>query len=180
MLIILISQMIVDLQKAEKLRGQNFALFASGFPASTAPLHCTLSTSALALYPLVHRTTLYPLVHWHCIHKCIAMYCIVSTIALTLYPFVLQALLKCTSLLNSKPPLPISKEENWTVSVHIAAIIFCTILSLWIISDIGELCSWDWSIWSSSCGNQQSVYEGKGGEELLIKEIQRKSSSSSS
>ena len=112
MLVILISQMIVDLQKAEKLRGQNFALFASGFPASTAPLHCTLSTSALALYPLVHRTTLYPLVHWHCIHKCIAMYCIVSTIALTLYPFVLQALLKCTSLLNSKPPLPISKEEN--------------------------------------------------------------------
>ena len=49
MLIILISQMIVDLQKAEKLRGQNFALFASGFPASTAPLHCTESTIALAL-----------------------------------------------------------------------------------------------------------------------------------
>ena len=39
MLVILISQMIVDLQKAEKLRGQNFALFAPGFPASTAPLH---------------------------------------------------------------------------------------------------------------------------------------------
>ena len=109
MLVILISQMIVDLQQAEKLRGQNFALFAPGFPASTAPLHL-LHCAALvywhcihqctALYPLVHcitMYTLYPPVHWHCIHQCtvlyplvhyITMYIIVSTSALALYPLV--------------------------------------------------------------------------------------------